>query len=176
MKQLMFMLVKAAVSLMETRPTAPATQKDWAKRIMIMHLTQSEVLYVIELYAPNSRENDSNEKEEKSRYKNAAVILLFGLTELPLPIIGIELVSGSSHGNEGEHNVSENESDTWRLTATLSVKKPFDQTTKNPISSSILTQTAYLINFTLFSCFTVNNHPSCYWTASLYFASSASLQ
>lgn len=80
---------------------------------MIMHLTQSEVLYVIELYAPNSRENDSNEKEEKSRYKNAAVILLFGLTELPLPIIGIELVSGSSHGNEGEHNVSENESDTY---------------------------------------------------------------
>ena len=89
---------------------------------MIMHLTQSEVLYVIELYAPNSRENDSNEKEEKSRYKNAAVILLFGLTELPLPIIGIELVSGSSHGKEGEHNVSENESDTYECTLTADVQ------------------------------------------------------
>ena len=43
----------------------------------------------------------------------------------------------------------------WIFTAALCVKKPFDQITRNAISASMPKQTAYFINVTLVSCFTV---------------------
>lgn len=67
---------------------------------------------VIKLYIPNNRKDDTNDKEEKSCYKNTVVVLLSGFAELSLPIVGVSLVLGSSHGNKGEHHISDYKSDT----------------------------------------------------------------
>ena len=88
-------------------------------------------LYVIELYAPNNRKDDSNEEEEKSRDKNAAVIPLFCLADLTRAVIGVELMSGSAHGDECEHDVSENEPDTDERTLSADEEHSRDECHQN---------------------------------------------
>lgn len=73
-----------------------------------MHLTQPLILYVIKLYVPNNRKNDSNGKEEKACYKNTAVISLFSLAHLSLAVIGILLMLSSAHWDKCEHSAFKN--------------------------------------------------------------------
>lgn len=70
------------------------------------------LILLIKFDTPNNRQNDSNGQEEEPCHKNTAIILLFGLTELTRAVIGVAFVLGSTHGDKGEHDVSENESDT----------------------------------------------------------------
>ena len=72
----------------------------------------TQFLYVIKFHIPNNRKDDSNDKEEKTRYKNTAVILLFGIVQLTLAVIGISLVLCSAHRNKCEHGISDHEADT----------------------------------------------------------------
>ena len=44
---------------------------------------------MIEGKVPNSGKDDSNEKEDKSCYKNTTAVMLFGLAELTRTVIGI---------------------------------------------------------------------------------------
>lgn len=76
----------------------------------------------IKYCVPNSRKDDTNEKENKSRYKNMAVVALFGRTKLTLTVIGIFLVPCSSHRDKGKHNVSEDESDADQCTLAADVQ------------------------------------------------------
>ena len=69
-------------------------------------------LCVIEIYVPNNRKDDSDEKEDQSRYENTAVVLLFGFAHFPLTVIGIPFVLCPSHRDKGEHHVAQYESDT----------------------------------------------------------------
>lgn len=71
------------------------------------------LLCVIKIYVPNNRQDNSNEKEEQSRYKNTAVISLLGLAELTRAVIRISLVLGSAHRDKGEYDISENKSDAY---------------------------------------------------------------
>ena len=77
-----------------------------------MHLTQPQFLYLIEFCVPNNRKDDSNGKEEKSRYKNTAIALLFGIFELALTVIGISLLTRSAHGNKGKKRISKRKANT----------------------------------------------------------------
>ena len=72
------------------------------------------ILYVIKFYVPNSSKDESNDKEEKSRYKNTSAILIFSFAELTLAVIGISLVLCSAHRDKGEYDVPENESNTYK--------------------------------------------------------------
>ena len=67
---------------------------------------------VIEHLVPNNRKDDSNEKEDKTCYENAAGVVLFRLFELARTIIGVQLVLRSAHGDEEKHHIPENEADT----------------------------------------------------------------
>ena len=71
---------------------------------------------MIEHYVPNNRKDNSNEKEDQSRYQNTTVIMLLCLAELALPIVGIALLLGSSHGDEGKDRISQNKSETNQST------------------------------------------------------------
>ena len=74
------------------------------------------ILYrgIIKDCVPNNRKDDSNEEEDKSRYKNTVIITLFGLRKLACPVIGISLLLCSAHRDKGKHDISENESDTYK--------------------------------------------------------------
>ena len=65
-------------------------------------------LWIIKFYIPNSRKDDSNGQEDKARYQNTAVVLLFSLAELTLAVIGISLVLRSAHRDKSEHSVPQN--------------------------------------------------------------------
>ena len=71
---------------------------------------------MIEHYVPNNRKDNSNEKEDQSRYQNTTVIMLLCLAELALPIVGIALLLGSAHGDEGKDRISQNKSKTNKST------------------------------------------------------------
>ena len=71
---------------------------------------------MIEHYVPNNRKDNSNEKEDQSRYQNTTVIMLLCLAELALPIVGIALLLGSAHGDEGKDRISQNKSETNKST------------------------------------------------------------
>ena len=66
---------------------------------------------VIEIEIPDSGEDDADGEEEQSRYRNAAVVALFGLAELACAVIGIQLMLRSAHRDEGEHDVAEHKPD-----------------------------------------------------------------
>ena len=69
-------------------------------------------LYVIKFQIPDNCQDDSNDKEEKSRDKNTGIVLLFCLLELALAVVGVSLLLGSSHGDKGKEGVSKGKSDT----------------------------------------------------------------
>ena len=71
-------------------------------------------LWIIKFYIPNSRKDDSNGQEDKTRYQNTAVILLFGLAELTLAVIGISLVLCSAHRDKGKHGVPKYEANAYQ--------------------------------------------------------------
>ena len=97
----------------------PYNVKKRVKRAMIAGLTRS-VLYGIEFHIPDPRQEDTGDKEDQSRHKNTAVVVLFSLLELARAVIGVELVAGSAHGDKGEHDVSENESNAYERTLSAS--------------------------------------------------------
>ena len=68
--------------------------------------------YVVEGHVPDGREDDSNDQEGKTCHKNTAVVTLLGLAQLTGAVINVELVAGPSHGDERQHDVSQNEADT----------------------------------------------------------------
>ena len=68
-------------------------------------------LFVIEFHIPNNRKDSSNKKEEKSRDKNTAYLVIFGLAQLTRAVIDVFLVSGSTHRDKGQHDVSQHKSD-----------------------------------------------------------------
>lgn len=70
-------------------------------------------LHMIKFEVPNNCKDGSNEKEEKSCYKNTAIFLFFRLFELALAVIGISLLLRSAHGDKGQHGVSDYESDAY---------------------------------------------------------------
>ena len=61
---------------------------------------------------PNGSKDDSNRQENQSSHKNMTVVMLLGLAQLPLTVIGITFLSGSTHRNKGKHSISKNESNT----------------------------------------------------------------
>ena len=67
--------------------------------------------YIVEGCVPNHGQNDSDEKEDETSYENATVIVLFGFAKLPCPVVGVALLLCSSHGDKGQHHVSQNEAD-----------------------------------------------------------------
>ena len=76
------------------------------------------ILYrgIIKDCVPNNRKDDSNEEEDKSRYKNTVIITLFGLRKLACPVIGISLLLCSAHRDKGKHSVSKNKSNSDKRT------------------------------------------------------------
>ncbi len=81
-----------------------------------------KLLYLIIFYVPDNRKDDSDGKEDQSRYENTVITLLFVLAELTLAVIGISLVLCSAHREKGEHDVSKNESDTDQRALTTDVQ------------------------------------------------------
>ena len=67
------------------------------------------ILYVIKCCVPNNRKDNTNNKEDQACHKNITVVMLFGLTEFTRAVIGISLVSRSTHRDKGKHDISENE-------------------------------------------------------------------
>ena len=52
----------------------------WGRaKIIPAHISAGIILYIIKFCVPNNREGDSNDQENKSSYKNIAVVMLLGL-------------------------------------------------------------------------------------------------
>ena len=69
------------------------------------------ILYIVERCGPNNRKDDSNEKEDKSSYKDITVAMLFDFTKLTGAVIDILLMPGSAHRDKGKHNISQDVAD-----------------------------------------------------------------
>ena len=59
-----------------------------------MHETAPN-LNIIKYCVPDSRKDNSNKQEDKSRHKNIAITGLFGVAELTGPVVSVFLVSCS---------------------------------------------------------------------------------
>ena len=68
-------------------------------------------LGIIEHQVPDGGKDDSNGKEDQPRHEDVAIAALLCLLELTGPVVGIQLMLFSAHGNEGQHHVAKNEAD-----------------------------------------------------------------
>lgn len=69
------------------------------------------ILCVIKRLVPDNREDDTDKEKDKSRIKSIVNAALFGAAELAVTIIGIFLMSCSSHRDECKYHVSEDKAD-----------------------------------------------------------------